>query len=146
MLNPDFREFVQLLEKHNTEYLVVGGYAVGIHGRPRYTGDLDVWVNPTSVNAKNVLNAVNDFGFASYGLTISDFETEGNIIQLGYPPLRIDIITDIDGVDFDECYKNRKSVIIDGLSVNFIGFDDLVKNKKASGRYRDLDDLRNLRK
>lgn len=146
MLSPDFREFVQLLEKHNAEYLVVGGYAVGIHGRPRYTGDLDVWVNPTSVNAKNVLNAVNDFGFSSYGLTISDFETKGNIIQLGYPPLRIDIITDIDGVDFDECYKNRKPIILDGLSVNFIGFDDLVKNKKASGRYRDLDDLRNLRK
>ncbi len=81
MLSPDFKEFVELLEKHNAEYLVVGGYAVGIHGRPRYTGDLDVWVNPAAVNAKKVLNAVNEFGFSSYGLTLSDFEIKGNILR-----------------------------------------------------------------
>jgi len=144
MFSKDFTEFVTLLIKHKAEYLIVGGYAVGVHGHPRYTGDLDIWLNPTKENAEKVVKVVNEFGFSSYNLTISDFITLGNIVQLGYPPLRIDLLNDIDGVTFQECYKNRKEVSFEGLVVNFIGYQDLLKNKKESGRHRDLDDLENL--
>src|SRR6218665_1405123 len=144
MLSKEFKEFVELLIKNSAEYLIVGGYAVGIHGHPRYTGDLDIWLNPTLENAKRILDSVNEFGFSSFGLSEMDFIKEGNIIQLGYPPLRIDLLTNIDGVTFAECYKNRKIVEIDTLLVNFIGYQDLIKNKQQSGRPRDLDDLNNL--
>lgn len=144
MFSQDFKEFVELLIKHNAEYLIVGGYAVGVHGHPRYTGDLDIWLNPTPENADRVLRCVNEFGFASYGLKRDDFTEEGNIIQLGYPPLRIDLLTQIDGVAFNECYQNKAQVDIDGILVNFIGYKDLLRNKKQSGRLRDLDDIDNL--
>jgi hypothetical protein len=144
MFSQDFKEFVKLLIENQVEYLIVGGYAVGIHGHPRYTGDLDIWLNPTHKNADLILECVNTFGFSSYGLSKNDFTKEGNIIQLGYPPLRIDLLTQIDGVTFETCFRNRKIVEIDELSVNFIGYQDLLKNKKSSGRLRDLDDLENL--
>lgn len=144
MFSLDFKEFVGLLIKNNVEYLIVGGYAVGIHGHPRFTGDLDIWLNPSLENAGRILKSVNEFGFSSYGLSQADFTKEGSIIQLGYPPLRIDLLTQIDGVLFNECYLNRKIVEIDELTVNFIGYNDLLKNKKASGRLRDLDDLDHL--
>jgi len=118
---------------------------VGVHGHPRYTGDLDIWLSPSEENALKILSCVNQFGFSSYGLTVSDFTKEGNVVQLGYPPLRIDLLTNIDGVTFDECYKNKKEVDIDELIVNFISYKDLIKNKKATGRLRDLDDLENLK-
>lgn len=144
MFNQDFKEFVALLIRHKVEYLVVGGYAVGVHGHPRYTGDLDIWLNPTPENAASILACVNEFGFASFGLKRDDFTKEGNIVQLGYPPLRIDLLTQIDGVTFNDCYKNKIQVEIEGLPVNFIGYNDLLKNKKASGRLRDLDDIEHL--
>ena len=137
----DFKEFVELLEKNNVEYLIVGGYAVGFHGHPRFTGDLDIWLKVSSANASNILLSVNQFGFASLGLTTQDFLTPENIVQLGYPPLRIDLLTDIDGVSFDECYPNRQEVIQDGFKYNFISYNDLLKNKKASNRHKDKDDL-----
>lgn len=145
MFSQDFKEFIELLSKHKAEYLIVGGYAVGVHGHPRYTGDLDVWLNPSPENAELILKCVIEFGFSSYGLSQSDFTKPGNVIQLGYPPLRIDLLTEIDGVTFDECYKNRKEVIIGDLKVNFIGYKDLLKNKKESGRPRDIDDIDNLK-
>lgn len=145
MFSQDFKEFVELLIKHQTEYLIVGGYAVGIHGHPRYTGDLDIWLNPSQENAEKVLLCVNEFGFASVGLKLSDFTKKGNVIQLGYPPLRIDLLTEIDGVTFNECYINRKEVEIDGIIVNFIGYWDLLENKKHAGRFKDLDDIDNLK-
>ena len=144
MFSQDFKEFVELLIKYKTEYLIVGGYAVGIHGYPRYTGDLDIWLNPTLENAEKVILCINDFGFASVGLKVSDFTKEGNIIQLGFPPLRIDLLTEIDGVKFNECYNNRKEVEIEDIIVNFIGYLDLLENKKKSGRHKDLDDIENL--
>lgn len=144
MFSQDFKEFVELLINHKVDYLIVGGYAVGFHGHPRYTGDLDIWLNPTADNADRILSCVNEFGFASFGLKRDDFTKEGNIIQLGYPPLRIDLLTQIDGVTFSECYQNKIQVEIDGLNVNFIGYNDLLKNKKESGRLRDLDDIENL--
>ncbi len=145
MFSQDFKEFIELLIKNNAEYLIVGGYAVGIHGYPRYTGDLDIWLNPTPGNADLILKSVNEFGFSSFNLTRDDFTKPGNVIQLGYPPLRIDLLTEIDGVSFHECFQNRKVVSIDGLSVNFIGYSDLLKNKKESGRPRDLGDIDNLK-
>ncbi len=144
MLAKDFREFVELLIKHRVEYIIVGGYAVGIHGYPRYTGDLDIWLNPSKSNAEKILKAVAEFGFSSYDLKIEDFIKEGNVIQLGYPPLRIDLLTQIDGVEFNDCYSKVEKMTIDDLIMNVISFDDLIKNKRSSGRHKDLDDLENL--
>ena len=145
MLSKDFREFVSLLKECDAEYMIVGGYAVGIHGYPRFTGDLDIWLNPTPTNAIKVLKAITEFGFASFNLTMDDLTKEDNVIQFGQPPLRIDLLTTIDGVRFDSCFSNRKEMTFDGLTMNFIGYHDLVKNKKASGRHKDLDDLENIR-
>lgn len=144
MLSKDFKEFVALLKEHGAEYMIVGGYAVGVHGYPRYTGDLDIWLNPSKENARQVLKAIHDFGFGSFNLTVADLTKEGNVIQFGHPPLRIDLLTSIDGVTFDDCYANRKEVTFDGLTMNFIGYHDLVKNKRATGRHRDLDDIENM--
>ena len=145
MFSQDFSEFVRLLNQHNVEYLIVGGYAVGIHGHPRYTGDLDIWLNPTPENSLKIIQCINKFGFGSFNLKAQDFTKPGNIIQLGYPPLRIDLLTEIDGVTFDECYANKKEVVIDNLVVNFIRYWDLLKNKKQTGRHKDLDDIENLK-
>ncbi len=144
MLSKDFNEFVALLKKHEAEYMIVGGYAVGVHGYPRYTGDLDIWLNPTEANAARVLRAIDDFGFGSFQLTVADLTKEANVIQFGQPPLRIDLLTSIDAVTFDACYANRKEVTFDGLAMNFIGYHDLVTNKRATGRHRDLDDVENM--
>jgi hypothetical protein len=144
MLSKDFKEFVALLQRHEAEYMIVGGYAVGVHGYPRYTGDLDIWLNPTVPNAERVLRAITDFGFGAFNLTVADLTKEGNVIQFGQPPLRIDLLTAIDGVTFDACYANRKEVTFDGLTMNFIGYHDLVTNKKATGHHRDLDDVENM--
>ncbi len=144
ILNQDFKEFVKLLIENKVEYLIVGGYAVGVHGYPRYTGDLDIWINNTTENAKRAQVCVKDFGFSSYKLSVADFTKPGNIIQLGYPPVRIDIINQVDGVTFDECFKNKKDVTADDLTLYFIGYDDLLKNKKKTSRPRDIDDIENL--
>lgn len=144
MFSQDFKEFVELLIKHNVAYLVVGGYAVGVHGHPRYTGDLDIWLNPTRENAEKIVLCVNEFGFGSFGLDVSDFIKLGNVVQLGYPPLRIDLLTQIDGVSFDECFAQKLCVDIENLTVNFISYNDLLRNKKASGRRKDLEDIDNL--
>lgn len=146
MFNPDFKEFAELLVKNQVEYLVVGGYAVSLHGYPRYTGDLDIWVNPTLKNSVKVLNCLNEFGFSSLELTQNDFIKEYGIVQLGYPPVRIDIINTLDGVTFDECFRNKTIIEIDGLPVNFISLNDLIKNKKTTARPRDIDDIENLTK
>lgn len=146
MLTKDFKEFVELLEKHKAEYLIVGGYAVGFHGYPRYTGDLDIWLNPTKSNAEKIVCAVNEFGFTSYKLTVEDFTKEENVIQLGYPPLRIDLMTTLDGVDFKTCYKHKEEITIEGVKINFISYKDLIKNKKTTGRHKDIDDIENLKK
>jgi hypothetical protein len=144
MLSKDFKEFVGSLKEHGAEYMIVGGYAVGVHGYPRYTGDLDIWLNPTADNAARVLLALQDFGFGGLNITLSDLTKENNIIQLGQPPLRIDLLMSIDGVVFADCYANRMERTFDGLRMNFISYHDLVKNKKSSGRHKDLDDVENM--
>ena len=144
MFSPDFSEFITLLNKHAVKYMIVGGYAVGIHGHPRYTGDLDIWLLPDQSNAIKILEAIKEFGFGSLNIKETDLTKDDMVIQLGYPPLRIDLLTSIDGVHFNECYSNRKTLNIDGLVVDFIGYADLIKNKKASGRHQDLGDIENL--
>jgi hypothetical protein len=144
MLNQDFREFIQLLNDNQVKYLIIGGYAVAVHGHPRYTKYLDIWVEMTSDNADRMMTALNQFGFGSLGLSPQDFQTPDQIIQLGYPPNRIDIITTPDGIDFETCYNSKLEIVIDDISINFIDLENLRKNKKASGRLQDLADLENL--
>ena len=144
MLNQDFREFIQSLDDNHVRYLVIGGYAVAVHGYPRYTRDIDIWIEMTPDNAANMVKALEQFGFGSLGLQISDFLTPDQIIQLGYPPNRIDLITTPPGIEFKSCYASRVEVEIDGVMVSFIDLDNLKKSKKASGRLQDLADLENL--
>ena len=144
MLNQDFKELAQSLNDNGVRYLVVGGYAVALHGHPRYTKDMDVWICLSEENAANVIKALDQFGFGSLGLQPEDFLVPDQTIQLGYPPSRIDLMTSLEGVDFESCYASRVPVVIDGVTVNFIDLENLKKNKKATGRLQDLADLENL--
>ena len=144
MLNPDFREFIQSLNDNEVRYLVVGGYAVAVHGYPRYTKDIDIWIEINPANAARIIHALDDFGFASLGLKAEDFMEADTIIQLGYPPDRIDLITSLTGVDFGVCYASRVIIEIDEILVNFIDLENLRKNKQSTGRLQDLADLENL--
>jgi hypothetical protein len=144
IFNRDFREFIELLNKHKVRYLLIGGYAVALHGHPRYTKDLDVWIWMDNTNATNLLTALKDFGFASIPLAPEDFLKPDQIVQLGYPPNRIDLMTSPKGVDFDTCYASREKIEIEGLTVNLIDLKNLKINKKATGRHQDLADLENL--
>ena len=144
-LGKDFSEFIALLNENNVRYLVVGGYAVAFHGHPRYTKDLDVWVEVDPENASRIVSSLQQFGFGSLGLTVQDFLAEDSFAQLGYPPHRIDILTGCDGVDFAECYAVKSVINIDGLEIDFINLENLVKNKTAAGRPQDLADVSNLK-
>ena len=144
MLNPDFKEFLRLLNEHNVRYLVVGGYAVALHGYPRYTKDIDIWVWLEPENATRMIAALADFGFGGLAIDAEDFTTPDQVIQLGYPPARIDILTTLSGVEFEECYESRLEVEMDETLIKFIDLDGLKKNKRATGRLQDLADLENL--
>lgn len=144
MLNQDFKEFIKSLNDNHVRYLVIGGYAVAFHGHPRYTKDIDVWIEMSPENAARMVKALEQFGFGSLGLKMDDFTTPDQIIQLGYPPSRIDILTTPAGVEFASCYEARVQVVIDDVTVQFIDLDNLKKNKKATGRYQDLADIENL--
>ncbi len=144
MLNQDFKEFIESLNANQVRYLVVGGYAVAIHGHPRYTKDIDIWLEVSPANAANMVRALDQFGFSSLGLSEADFLAADQIVQLGNPPNRIDLFTALPGVDFAECYPARVEIEIDGVRIDFIDLENLRKNKKASGRHQDLADLENL--
>lgn len=144
VVNKDFREFLQLLNEHEVQYLVVGGYAVAFHGHPRYTRDMDIWVGPTPENAGKVLAALKHFGFGSVNVKAEDFQKPDVVIQLGYPPNRLDLLTTLTGVDFTECYEHRISATVDGMTINFIDMESLKRNKRAAGRAQDLADLENI--
>lgn len=146
VINEDLKEFIKLLNANQVKYLVVGGYAVAFHGYPRYTKDLDFWLWIDRENAEKTVKTLTDFGFASLALTADDFLNPENIIQLGHPPNRIDLITQISGVAFEPCYANRQEVDFEGVMVNFISIDDLIANKKASGRLQDKVDTEKLQK
>ena len=144
MLNQDFREFVQSLNDKQVRYLVVGGYAVALHGYPRYTKDIDIWIELAPANASRIVRALEQFGFGSLGLEAKDFLEADTIIQLGYPPRRIDLLTTLSGVDFDQCFAAKVVVEMDGIPVNFIDLENLKKNKRATGRAQDIADIENL--
>lgn len=144
ILSQDFKEFIQSLNNNQVHYLIIGGYAVAFHGHPRYTKDLDIWIESTQDNAQNLLYALEQFGFGSLHLKEADFLELGQIIQLGYPPNRIDILTSLKGVNFSTCFANRITIEVDKTILNFIDLDNLIRNKKASGRLQDLADIENL--
>ncbi len=144
MLNQDFKEFIQSLNDNQVRYLVIGGYAVAFHGYPRYTKDIDIWVEMSQENAANLIKALEQFGFGSLNLQVSDFLDPDQVIQLGYPPSRIDLLTTPSGVTFETCFASRVEVPFEDLTVNFIDLENLKQNKKASGRLQDLADLENL--
>jgi len=142
----DFIDFIELLNLHNVDYMIVGAHALAYHGRPRHTGDLDIWIKPSYENAARMIAVLNDFGFGSLGLTENDFLKDSYVTQLGYPPLRIDILNAISGVEFDEAYANKVKGEVDALKVNFINVNEFIKNKEATGRQKDLGDIASLRK
>jgi hypothetical protein len=143
-LPPDFKEFFQLLNSHQVEYLIIGGYAVSYHGYPRATGDIDVWVAIHPENVDKIISAIKNFGFENPELNRDLFLKDNQVIRMGIPPLRIEVITAISGVHFKECYVNRQTEMVEDVPVNFISLSDLKKNKKACGRPKDLLDLDNL--
>ena len=143
-LSQDFREFFQSLNANGVRYLVVGGFAVALHGHPRYTKDIDVWIDCTAANSKRMVHAMADFGFDSLGLKAADFQESGQVIQLGIAPNRIDILMSLTGLNFRRCYPQRVTAEFDGVVVNFIDVESLKVNKRSTGRAQDQADVENL--
>lgn len=143
-LPPDFREFLKLLNCHRVEYLLIGGFAVGYHGYPRATADIDIWVGRSRENAERVVAAIREFGFDTPNLTADLFQQDRKVVRMGQPPVRIELMNSIDGVMFEQCRENRIETNFDGIPVPVISLSDLRANKKASARPKDMDDLENL--
>jgi aminoglycoside-2''-adenylyltransferase len=140
----DFKELLELFNSHKVDYLIAGGFALAYHGAPRYTGDIDLYVKPEAENAHRIINSLQDFGFGSLDLVKEDFMETGQIIQLGMPPGRIDIITSISGVGWEEAKAGKVTGTCGEVPVSFLGREQFVKNKKATGRSKDLADLEAL--
>ena len=143
-LHQDFKDFLRLLNSHKVDYLLVGGYAVGYHGYPRATGDMDIWVAVSEVNAQKTAQVLSDFGMPKEAVSRELFLEMDKVIRMGVPPVRIEVITGASGVDFAECYSRREVIDIEGIPVNFISLKDLKENKRAAGRHKDLEDLDHL--
>lgn len=143
-LPPDFKEFLRLLNDKQVEYMLIGGYAVGYYGYPRFTADMDIWIAMNPVNAGKVVAALKEFGFDLPELSAELFLQADRIVRMGVPPVRLEIMTTISGVDFIACYAQRVVDILDGVEVSLISLNDLKTNKQASGRHKDLDDLDHL--
>lgn len=146
VLDKDFREFIQLLNENKVKYLVIGGYAVAFHGYPRYTKDLDFWIWANPDNADLLLKTIKDFGLGSMNLSKEDLLDLDNVIQIGYEPNRIDVIIDLEGLDFEACYTRRIDSSIGDINIPFIGLEDLIKNKLSTGRMQDKVDASKLKK
>ena len=140
----DYEEFLELLNKHDVRYCIVGAFALAFHAEPRYTKDIDIWIQAGTENAEKLLLALDEFGFGPLNLNAEDFSTGGNIIQLGYEPVRIDIITSIQGLDFNDIWENRVQGSYGRQTVNFIARENLIKSKKISNRPQDKADLARL--
>lgn len=146
ILSEDFEDFIRLLNKHKVKYLVVGGYAVAYYGFSRYTGDFDIWIKIGEVNAKKMIKVFNEFGFTGL-FEKTDFLVKDKILQVGREPNRIDVLTGISGIDFDEAYSQKNIWNYeDELEMPFIHLNDLLRNKKESGRNKDLIDIEELKK
>ncbi len=143
-LPPDFKEFLKLLKEHNVRYLLIGGYAVGYHGYARATEDMDIWVAIHPDNAQKLVSTLKAFGLDDSTLTPELFLQKPKIIRMGFPPMRLEITTSISGVEFDECYQTRIVDKFDGIEVNVIDLENLKKNKRASGRTKDIADVEQL--
>lgn len=143
-IQPDYKDLLKLFNENEVEYTIVGAFALAYYGVPRYTGDIDIYLKPYKQNADRIISALTEFGFGSLGLGSSDFETENQVIQLGVPPVRIDLITSLTGVSWEEVYNNRQLGHYGDIKVNYIGRDQFIKNKRATGRKKDLADLEML--
>ncbi len=143
-LDNNFKEFIALLNANGVKYLIIGGFAVAFHGYPRYTKDLDFWVWADPENAERLLKTIDEFGLGSIGLQKEDFTNTDNVIQLGYEPNRIDLIVQLAGLDFETCFAQRKEGSFEGVPINFIGYADLIKNKRSTGRPKDRVDAATL--
>lgn len=140
-IEKDYEDLLRLFNRHRVKYCVVGAFAVAFYAVPRYTKDIDILVEPSTENSRKIIKALNKFGFKGIDLKEEDFNREGRVIQLGYEPVRVDILTSIAGVDFEEVWQNRKRIRYSNISVLFIGREELIKSKKASGRKQDKVDL-----
>lgn len=143
-LTKDSREFIECLRSNKVEFLIVGALAVSWHGFPRYSGDIDFFVRPGCENAQRIMAALQQFGFGNMGITLEDLSAESRVIQLGVEPNRIDLMTSISGVSFEEAWWSRVPAALDGVEVNFIGREALIRNKRAAGRSKDLLDIDEL--
>lgn len=140
-IQPDFRDLLALFNSHKVEYVIVGGYALAFHGAPRFTGDIDIFINPAPLNADRILAALDEFGFGSLDLVQDDFTQPHNVIQLGVPPVRVDILTSISGVSWDEVWTGKDPGMYGKVPVHYIGLEAFTSNKRATGRNKDLADL-----
>lgn len=145
-IEKDFKEFIELLNKHNVRYLIVGGYAFSFHAEPRFTKDIDFFVDGSEGNAERLLKALSDFGFGDLALTKGDFIKSGDVVQLGISPVRIDLMTSVTGVDFAPAWENRVTGNFGGVPAYFISKTDLIRNKAAVGRKQDLSDIEKLQR
>jgi len=145
-MEKDYEEFLELLNKNNVRYCIIGSYALAFHAKPRYTKAIDILIEASSENAKKLLNALSEFGFGSLDLSVEDFTQVGKIIQLGYEPVRIDIMTSLKGLDFNSVWRNRVQGLYGNQTVNFIDRQNLIKSKKISNRTQDKADLELLLK
>jgi len=143
-VQPDFRDMLALLNNHGVEYVVVGAYALAHHGVPRNTGDIDIYIRPSQENARRVVKVLGEFGFGSLGLAESDFTQPNQVIQLGRPPVRIDLLTSISGVTWEEADRGKAPGAYGDVSISYLGRDQLKANKRAAGRTKDLADLEAL--
>lgn len=143
-LPQDFKEFLRLLQAHEVEYLLIGGYAVAYHGYPRATQDLDIWIAIEPGNAARMTAVLREFGFDAANLSADLFLQDNKVVRMGIPPMRIEVMTTISGVGFAECYAAKVTDALDGVSVSIISLRHLKVNKQASGRHKDLDDLEHL--
>lgn len=141
MLNRDYKDMLLCLQKHGVDFIIVGAYALAAHGLPRATGDIDILVRPSTINGEKVIHALVEFGAPLQGLSASEFATLGNVVQIGVEPCRIDLLTEVDGVDFDQLWSNKMTITVDDIRVDIISKKDLITNKKAAGRPKDLLDL-----
>jgi hypothetical protein len=142
----DFKELLALFNRHGVEYLVVGGYALAFHGAPRFTGDMDILVRPRKDNAQRLLAALAEFGFGSLDLSEDDFSVPGKVVQLGVPPIRVDLITSLSGVSWDKAEASKVAGVYGEVPVPFVGLEVFIANKRATGRQKDLADIEALGK
>ncbi len=143
-MNQDFVDLLRAFSDHKVRFLIVGAYALGVHGRPRATGDLDVWVDPTPDNAERIMSALRAFGAPLSDVTLDDFGRPGIVFQMGLPPYRIDILTALSGLTFPDAWPDRTQAAFGPLTVDVIGRDAFIANKRATGRAKDLGDIESL--